>query len=149
MGKVGEPTWMVPSDPDALAPDGSEIRLLASVLGGSMVHCRVPAGSVTLAVRHRTVEELWLVLSGRGEIWRKQGSEERTDILESGTSLALTLGTHFQFRNVGTAPLDIAIVTMPPWPGMAEAERVEDHWKVPSTIAEGVGAASLNRSATP
>ncbi|HEX2529225.1 MAG TPA: hypothetical protein VHL31_23370 [Geminicoccus sp.] len=51
-------TCMIAAEPDTLAPDGSEIRFLPQLKGGSMVHCRVPAGGTTLAVRHRTVEEV-------------------------------------------------------------------------------------------
>ena len=120
----------VPNERDTLAPDGSEIRFLPQVAGGSMVHCRLPVGGVTRAVRHRTVEELWLVLAGIGEIWRKDAADERVDPLAVGKALAITLGTQFQFPNIGEVPLDIVIVTMPPWPGVDEAERIGDHWPV-------------------
>ncbi|HMR32659.1 MAG TPA: cupin domain-containing protein [Geminicoccaceae bacterium] len=115
---------------DVLAPDGSEIRLMPMLAGGSMVHCRLPPGGCSLAVTHRTVEELWYVVSGEGEIWRRQGDAEQVTPLAAGTALSIPLGAHFQFRNLGEAPLDIVIVTMPPWPGMEEAVRVEDHWPV-------------------
>jgi mannose-6-phosphate isomerase-like protein (cupin superfamily) len=121
-------TRMIAAAPDTLAPDGSEIRFLPQLGGGSMVHCRVPVGVTTMAVRHRTVEELWYVLDGVGEIWRRMDEEDRVDPLCAGTSVAIPLGAHFQFRNTGDTPLDIVIVTMPPWPNMEEAERVEDHW---------------------
>jgi mannose-6-phosphate isomerase-like protein (cupin superfamily) len=122
---------MVAAEPHVLAPDGSEIRLLTQLRGGSMVHCRVPAGATTLAVRHRTVEELWYVLGGTGEIWRRINEEERIDELCEGVSVTIPLGANFQFRNTGRMPLDIVIVTMPPWPGAEEAERVEDRWVLP------------------
>jgi mannose-6-phosphate isomerase-like protein (cupin superfamily) len=113
---------------DVLAPDGSEIRLLPQLEGGSMVHCTLPPGACSLAVTHRTVEELWYVLSGAGELWRRQGEREEVTALLPGTAHAIPLGTHFQFRNPGPVPLAFVIVTMPPWPGMDEAVRVEDHW---------------------
>lgn len=121
-------TKSLPHAYDVLAPDGSEIRLMPTAAGGSMVHCRLPPGGCSLAVTHRTVEELWYVLAGRGEIWRRQGEREEIGSLVAGTSLSIPLGTHFQFRNLGDGPLDIVIVTMPPWPGMDEAVRVEDRW---------------------
>ena len=37
-------TRMIAAAPDTLAPDGSEIRFLPQLGGGSMVHCRVPVG---------------------------------------------------------------------------------------------------------
>lgn len=115
---------------DVLAPDGSEIRLMPSLTGGSMVHCRLQPDICSLAVTHRTVEELWYVLSGEGELWRRQDGVEEVTPLVAGTAVSIPLGAHFQFRSLGTGPLDIVIVTMPPWPGMDEAVRVEDHWPV-------------------
>jgi mannose-6-phosphate isomerase-like protein (cupin superfamily) len=113
---------------DVLAPDGSEIRLLPQLAGGSMVHCTLPPGAVSLAVTHRTVEELWYVLAGEGLLWRRQGEHQEVVPLRPGTAHTIPLGTHFQFRNPGEAPLVFVIVTMPPWPGMDEAVRVADHW---------------------
>jgi len=55
--------------PDAIAPDGMEVRILPAVDGGSMAHFRMPAGLTGRAVKHRTVEELWYVLAGSGEMW--------------------------------------------------------------------------------
>lgn len=120
---------------DTIAPDGSEIRFLPQLGGGSMVHCRVPVGITTRAVRHRTVEELWYILSGTGEIWRGRDSWNQVDPLVAGTAVTIPLGVHFQFRNTGQVPLDIVIVTMPPWPCMEEAERVEDYWP-PATYVQ-------------
>ena len=113
---------------DVLAPDGSEIRLLPQLAGGSMVHCTLPPGAVSLAVTHRTVEELWYVLAGEGLLWRQQGERQEVMPLRPGTAHTIPLGTHFQFRNPGETPLVFVIVTMPPWPGMDEGVRVADHW---------------------
>jgi mannose-6-phosphate isomerase-like protein (cupin superfamily) len=121
-------TRATPEGVDTLAPDGSEIRLLTQVRGGSLVHCTLPPGGVSLAVTHRTVEELWFVLEGQGELWRRQRERESIDALVPGVSASIPLGTHFQFRNIGDAPLCMVIVTMPPWPGADEAVRVADHW---------------------
>ena len=117
---------------DVLAPDGSEIRFLPQTTGGSMVHCTLPPGAVSLAVTHRTVDELWYVLAGTGELWRRQGEREEIVTLYPDTAHSIPLGTHFQFRNPGPEPLTFVIVTMPPWPDMAEAVRVEDHWPQPA-----------------
>jgi len=114
---------------DALAPDGSEIRLLGAVRGGGVVHCTLPPGRTSLAVRHRTVEEIWYVLGGRGQVWRGQGPREEVVDVEPGVALTIPLGVHFQFRTVGSEPLRFVIVTIPPWPGVTEAVRVKDHWE--------------------
>ncbi len=113
---------------DLRAPDGSEIRLLPVLAGGSMVHCRLPPGGVTKPVAHRSVEELWYVLAGRGELWRAQEDREEVVPLLPHSAHTIPLGARFQFRNVGDGPLDILIVTMPPWPGEEEAVAVEGPW---------------------
>jgi mannose-6-phosphate isomerase-like protein (cupin superfamily) len=123
-------TYRLGSQRDAIAPDGSEIRLLPRLAGGSMVHCTLAPGQTSLAVRHRTVEEIWYVVSGRGQVWRRQGEREETVDVGPGVGLTIPRGTHFQFRTVGAEPLTLVIVTMPPWPGDDEAIRVADHWPV-------------------
>jgi mannose-6-phosphate isomerase-like protein (cupin superfamily) len=115
---------------DLLAPDGSEIRLAGGVAGASMVECTLPPGRVSLAVRHRTVEELWLVTAGEGEVWRCEGTSESVTRVAAGSWLTIPLGTCFQFRTLGTIPLSIVIATTPPWPGETEAERVAGPWDV-------------------
>ena len=121
-------TKHLPTKHDCLAPDGSEIRLLTSTARGSSVHCTLPAGKVSLAVTHRSVEEIWYVLAGRGELWRKFDGREETIELRPGVSATIPLGSHFQFRNTGGEPLCLLITTMPPWSGEDEARRVDDHW---------------------
>jgi mannose-6-phosphate isomerase-like protein (cupin superfamily) len=114
---------------DAIAPDGSEIRLLPELAAGSMVHCQLPSGMVTQAVSHRSVEELWYVLSGKGEIWRKRGEQEEITRLEAGVAITIPLGTTFQFRNIGELPLEMILVTMPPWSGSEEAILQSNYWE--------------------
>ena len=113
---------------NVLAPDGSEIRLLSQTSRGSMVHCTLNPGEVSLAVAHKSVEELWYFLEGAGEVWRKRRKDESVVEVEPGVSLSIPTGAHFQFRNNGKRPLRFVIVTMPPWPGEDEAYRVPDHW---------------------
>ena len=112
-------------DYDVLAPDGSEIRLLHSLDGASVVHCTLPVGAVTVPVRHRTVEEVWYFLAGSGQVWRKQGQREQVLDVAPGHSLTIPLGTDFQFRNTGEVPLEFIIATTPPWPGEDEAVVVD------------------------
>ena len=114
-------TVPLPERMDVIAPDGSEIRLLARSRHGSMVHCQLAPGVVTRAVVHRSVEELWYFLSGRGQVWRKQNGREETIEARPGVSLSIPTGTIFQFRNTGDEPMCFVIVTMPPWPGEGEA----------------------------
>ena len=116
--------------PDAIAPDGSEIRLLSTSLSrGSLVHCRLPPGAVTRAVRHTTVEEMWACIAGDGRLWRSDRDGETVTDLRLGVGAALPVGTVFQFRNDGEGPLEIVIATMPPWPGEDEAILVDGPWE--------------------
>ncbi|MCY4538178.1 MAG: cupin domain-containing protein [Chloroflexi bacterium] len=112
---------LVSEDYDSLAPDGSEIRLLHQVEGASVVHCALPVGAVSVPVKHRTVEEIWYFLAGRGQVWRAQGDREEVLDARAGVSLTIPLGTGFQFRNTRAVPLEFLIATTPPWPGEDEA----------------------------
>jgi mannose-6-phosphate isomerase-like protein (cupin superfamily) len=115
---------------DVLAPDTSEIRLLVGTTRGSLAHGTLAPGRVSLAVTHRTVEEVWYVTGGRGQVWRKQDDREMVVDVEPGTALTIPIGAHFQFRATGPEPLRFVMCTMPPWPGEQEAVRVPDHWPV-------------------
>ena len=114
---------------DVRAPDGSEIRRLVQVRGGSMVHCTLQPGQVTLAVRHRTVEEMWFCVAGSGQVWRRSADREETLALGPGMALSIPLGVAFQFRSLGPQPLEIVIATVPAWPGDDEAVAVDGRWK--------------------
>jgi mannose-6-phosphate isomerase-like protein (cupin superfamily) len=125
------------AQPDATAPDGTAVRLLLSLGGGSMAHFELPAGSVSHPVTHRTVEEIWFIVSGRGSIWRRQDGLELIEALSPGTSLTIPLGTAFQFRAEAGAPLSFVAITMPPWPGADEALPAPGPWT--PTVASGPG----------
>jgi mannose-6-phosphate isomerase-like protein (cupin superfamily) len=113
----------LPSEPDAVAPDGSSIRLLVAGTRGSMCHAELPAGAVTRAVQHRTVEEVWYVVSGSGQV---AVGGDVVDV-RKGASVLIPTGTPFQFR-AGYAGLGVVITTMPPWPGPDEADPVAGPW---------------------
>lgn len=121
-------TKRLPTARDAVAPDGSDARILLRLAGGSMAHFQLAPGQTSTAVAHRTVEEVWFFLSGRGEMWRKQGEREEVVTVERGVCVTIPLGTHFQFRSLGPEPLAAVAVTMPPWPGEGEAYEVAGKW---------------------
>src|SRR6185436_6590075 len=91
-------TIRLPAHPTETAPDGSAVRVLLGLTGGTMAHFELAAGGTSRAVRHRTVEEVRFVPSGRGELWRKQSSREEMVVLEPGICVTIPKGTHFQFR---------------------------------------------------
>ncbi len=121
-------TRRISASPDALAPDGSEVRILAAATRGSMAQFTLPPGAVSRAVAHRSVEEVWLFTGGRGRLWRKLGAREETIEVMPGVSIAIPVGASFQFRCDGDQPLVAVGVTMPPWPGEGEAYAVEGIW---------------------
>jgi mannose-6-phosphate isomerase-like protein (cupin superfamily) len=114
---------------DVIAPDGSEVRILCQTERGSMAHFTLPPGAIARAVAHRTIHEVWYVLSGRGRMWRRHGDREEIVELCAGLSLTIPLGTRFQFRADGDAPLVAIGVAMPPWPGDDEAYVVDGPWQ--------------------
>ncbi len=93
-----------------------------------MAHGTLAPGGVSLTVRHRTVDEIWYVLGGEADIWRKQGEQEEIIRARPGICLTIPVGTSFQFRTVSDEPFRFVLVTMPSWPGDGECERVSDHW---------------------
>jgi mannose-6-phosphate isomerase-like protein (cupin superfamily) len=127
--RVAWQTRRIGAHHDVLAPDGSAIRLLGEVRGASMVHCTLQPGQTSLAVRHRSVEEVWFCLDGQGELWRadEAGAEEIV-ALEPGVGVTIPLGVRFQFRATGRQPLRLVIATTPPWPGADEAVATGGHW---------------------
>lgn len=121
-------TCPLPDQPTVTAPDGSDVRVLLALAGGSMAHFSLAPGAVSRAVTHRTVEELWFVLSGSGQMWRCQGAHSETVDLVPGMCLTIPLGTSFQFRAAPDVALAAVAVTLPPWPGADEAVPVPGAW---------------------
>ena len=66
----------LPRARDAVAPDGSDVRILLGLTGGGMAHFALSPGQTSRAVTHRSVEEIWFFLSGRGEIsWDRRARQ--------------------------------------------------------------------------
>jgi mannose-6-phosphate isomerase-like protein (cupin superfamily) len=122
-------TKSLPATPDVAAPDGSQVRILLRLDGGSMAHFELAPGRTSIPVAHRTVEELWYILSGRGEMWRRDEHNEEVTAIAPGVSISIPVGTAFQFRSTGSEPLTAVAITMPPWPGEDEAYAVEGKWE--------------------
>ena len=121
-------TMQLPEARDVDAPDGSDVRILLQLGGGGMAHFELAAGWVSRAVAHRSVDEIWYILRGQGQMWRRQADREETVTLQPGTCVSIPVGTHFQFRSTGAEPLAAVGITMPPWPGPGEAYEVPGAW---------------------
>ncbi len=122
-------TKSLPNARDDVAPDGSDVRILLGLSGGGMAHFKLGPNQTSKAVTHRTIEEIWFFLSGRGEMWRKQEGHEEIVSVGSCVCITIPLGTHFQFRSIGDEPLEAIGLTMPPWPGEGEAIVVKGKWE--------------------
>ncbi|MCZ6890875.1 MAG: cupin domain-containing protein [Gammaproteobacteria bacterium] len=122
-------TKTLPAMADAIAPDGSEVRILLRLEQGSMAHFELGPRQVSAPVAHKTIGEIWYFLSGRGQMWRKLGDHEEIVDVVRGVSISIPVGTHFQFRSVSDQPLCAIGQTMPPWPGEDECYPVSGIWE--------------------
>jgi len=126
---LGLETKRISSVPDAIAPDGSEVRVLCQLSRGGLAIFSLPPDAVSKAVAHRTVDEAWYIVSGKGRMWRTLFDQDEIAELGPGVSLTIPTGTHFQFRCDGGEALTVIGATMPPWPGEGEAYSVEGVWE--------------------
>jgi mannose-6-phosphate isomerase-like protein (cupin superfamily) len=85
----------LPTNRNAIAPDGSDVRTLLALERGSLAHFTLAPGATSRAVTHNTVEEIWYFLTGRGEVWRKLNDQESIVAVETGVSVTIPVGCHF------------------------------------------------------
>ena len=113
-----------------VAPDGSGIRVLVEARHGatraSLVEAALEPNAVSRPVRHRTVEEIWYVIQGSGEVWRRalDAPAGVRAMVGPGDALVIPTGCEFQFR-AGEGGLRFLCYTSPPWPGPDEAVLLE------------------------
>jgi mannose-6-phosphate isomerase-like protein (cupin superfamily) len=119
---------------EGVAPDGTDVRTLLRLRGGSMAHFELAGGRTSRAVAHRTVEEIWFFLGGRGEMWRRQGDRAEIVSVDAGVCLTIPLGTRFQFRSFGDQALAAVVVTIPPWTDSDEAYEVQGKWEATADL---------------
>jgi len=94
-----------------------------------MAHYKLPPGQISLAITNRTVQEIWFILSGRGEMWRRQDTREEIVPLDYGVCVTIPKGTIFQFHCLGSEALEVLGITTPRWPGAEEAIVVDGNWE--------------------
>ena len=124
--------WATVDLPDVAgqkAPNGSELRKLLACDQGDVAHVRLPANATTLPISHRTVDQVWYVLMGAGEVWRRRDAVEDAVRIGAGTCLTIPVRTTFQCRNLGSRPLELLIGTFPRWPGRDEAAVADGLWR--------------------
>lgn len=103
-------------------------RPLAEEKTEHLAHHLIPAGTASSATQNRTVEALWYVIEGNGQIWRARDAEEVVDGLAEGDSIRIPAATSFQFRAAKEADLKLLMSSAPPWPGAEEALPVTGKW---------------------
>ena len=114
-----------------VAPDGSAIWVLVDGRHGasraSLVEAGLGPNIVSRPVRHQTVEEIWYVVEGSGQIWRRApGMRDGESIMAGpGDALVIPTGWEFQFK-AGSNGLRFLCYTSPPWPGSQEAVLLEE-----------------------
>jgi mannose-6-phosphate isomerase-like protein (cupin superfamily) len=123
---------------DTTAPDGSEIRLLATAAHGatraSLVEVRLAPDATSRPVCHRSVEEAWYVLEGSGQVWRAPAGASVDPVsVAAGDALVIPTGWRFQFRAAATG-LRFLCFTVPAWPGPDEAQPAGEGPLGPPTV---------------
>ena len=95
--------------------DGSTVRELVQVGDGaanqSLAEAVVPAGGETVEHRHRSSEEIYRFVSGRGRL--KLG-EAIADV-EAGDTALIAPGTPHKLWNTGSEPLVVLCCCSPPY----------------------------------
>jgi len=113
--------------PDAIAPDGAEIRVLLDRAQGatrlSLAEALVKPGERTACVSHKTIEEIWFIVRGVGSFHRltPDGENEETAVVVPGDTLLIPTGYRFWVENTGLDDLVFLCCGTPPWPGPNEA----------------------------
>jgi mannose-6-phosphate isomerase-like protein (cupin superfamily) len=128
---------------DHVSPAGvAEIRLLPSFEQGELAHARARAGRPSRAARLSGIGEMFYVLTGKGELWRKTGGLEDVTPLVPGRSVSLLPEIEYQYRAVD-GPLDFLVFTAPRWQREnwheAEHSNWDDEGRVVSTAARRPG----------
>ena len=117
----------LPAAPTAVAPDGSDVRVLLGTARGGLAHFEFAPDQVAPAIRHRTVDEVWYFVKGTGRMWTSGGPDDGVEV-GPDSCVSIPVGDSFQVRT-GAEPLAAVAVTMPPWPGEDEAEIVAGPWE--------------------
>ncbi len=113
--------------PDAIAPDGAEIRILIDQPQGatrlSVAEALVKPSTRTACVSHKTIEEVWYIVRGTGRFHRlpPDGSKEEVEDVGPGDALLIPTGCGFWVENTGLNDLVFLCCDAPPWPGHDEA----------------------------
>lgn len=62
------------------------MRVLLDSDHGGIALFEFPQGETSRAVRHRTVDEIWYFVSGRGRMWTSNGEDDGFDVSPGSAS---------------------------------------------------------------
>jgi mannose-6-phosphate isomerase-like protein (cupin superfamily) len=117
------PAWetgALPREPTYLAPSGkTEIRMLPNLPSGEVTHATLSPGEISKPAYLEGLSEFFFGLSGSGEVWRSDGSNENVVELMPKRCVSMPAGVRFQYRS-GNEGLRFLVVVAPRWS--------EDRW---------------------
>ena len=119
----------IPDNTQYHTPTEAEIKVITDQLESATMQYTLKKGTVSKALRHKTVTEFWHILSGSGAIWRRNETQESILPLKAGMSIDVPLGTDFQYCS-DKDDLIFICITLPPASDPDEASVIEDcAWK--------------------
>ena len=80
-------TKRLPGHPRGVAPDGTAVRELLQLAGGSLAHLELAPGKTFIHCGCSIGRlEIWYFVGGRGEVWRKRGETEEVVAVEASNT---------------------------------------------------------------
>ena len=108
-------TAWLPREATNRSPGGaSEIRQVIQLPQGQVTHAVCAAGNVAEAAVLPERYEMFYVLAGAGELWRRAPHGEEIVSLRPGRTVEIPMGTEFQYRALDADVMFLVIVT-PMW----------------------------------
>jgi mannose-6-phosphate isomerase-like protein (cupin superfamily) len=121
--------------PNYTSPAGvAEIRLLPSFPTGELAHARIVSRQPSRSARLVGVGELFYVLSGEGELWRRTGGLSDVSQLVPRRCVSLPPGIDYQYR-VSGGTLDFIVLTAPRWKPDNWTDGETSHWNDDGSVA--------------
>src|SRR5690242_8322951 len=106
-------TMDLAEEPDRRSPGcDAEIRFLPGFPAADFAHATVEARTASPAAILTEQTELFYVVGGEGELWRRHDGVEEVTRLRTGRSVGIPPGVDYQYRS-GHEPLRLLVATLP------------------------------------
>ena len=116
--------------PVSIAPDGLEVRVASLTNNGQVSEFRLAPDTTGDAIKHKTVTELWFLVSGHGTVWLGSHNNGEPKVMQAGEYFVVPPETEFQVRNDHLDQwLKFIALTMPSFPGDGEVIKVPGYWR--------------------